>query len=48
MTTGTVAFSASIPFITPKYATGTIIFAKDNPSGLPQNAKQFDFPVTFK
>jgi hypothetical protein len=48
MTTGTVAFSANIPFATPRYATGTIVFSNDNPSGNSANAKQFDFDVRFK
>ncbi len=48
MTTGTVPFAVSIPFTTPKYATGTIVFAKDNPSGLPTNAEEFSVPVRFQ
>ena len=48
MTTGTVQFSASIPFVTPKYATGTVEFKNDNPSGLPINAKEFDLEVQFQ
>ena len=48
MTTGTVPFSASIAFTAPKYATGTIVFAKDNPSDLPQNAEEFSLPIRFK
>lgn len=48
MTTGTVAFSANIPFTTPKYATGTIVFSNANPSGAPANAKQFRFVVRFQ
>jgi hypothetical protein len=48
MTTGTVPFKTSIAFKTPKYATGTILFEKDNPSGLPQNAGEFRFRVRFK
>ncbi len=48
MTTGTVPFAVSIPFTTPKHATGTIVFAKDNPSGLPQNAEEFSVPVRFR
>jgi hypothetical protein len=46
--TGTVPFSASIVFTAPHYATGTILFANDNPSGLPANAKSFSMPVRFK
>jgi len=48
MTTSTVPFSANIPFMTPKYATGTIVFANDNPSGSPANQKQFTVEVRFK
>ncbi|MGC9599512.1 MAG: Gmad2 immunoglobulin-like domain-containing protein [Minisyncoccia bacterium] len=47
-TTGTVPFAVSIPFTTPKYATGTVVLAKDNPSGLPQNAEELRVPVNFK
>jgi hypothetical protein len=47
MTTSTVAFSANIPFTMPKYTTGTIVFANDNPSGAPQNAKQFRLQIHF-
>lgn len=48
MTTGTVPFSASITFPTPKYATGTVVFEKDNPSGLPEHAMELRIPVRFK
>jgi hypothetical protein len=48
MTTGTVPFAAHITFKAPKYATGTILLEKDNPSGLPQNAGEFRVPVRFK
>ena len=48
MSTGTVSFSASISFTAPKYATGTIVLAKDNPSGAPANAEQFSVLVKFK
>ena len=47
MTTDTVPFAASISFTTPKYATGTIVFAKDNPSGLPVNDDAIEIPVIF-
>jgi Immunoglobulin-like domain of bacterial spore germination len=46
--TGTVPFSASIVFTAPHYASGTILFANDNPSGLPANARSFSLPVDFK
>lgn len=48
MSIGTVPFGASISFTRPNYATGTIVFAKDNPSGAPQNAESFSIPVRFK
>lgn len=48
MTTDTVPFSAMMTFTTPKYATGTVVFAKDNPSGLPQNAGELRVSVRFK
>lgn len=48
MTTGIVPFGASISFTAPRGATGTIVFAKDNPSGAPQNAQEFSVPVRFK
>jgi hypothetical protein len=48
MSTGTVPFSGQITFTTPKYATGTIVFEKDNPSGAENNAMEFSLPVTFK
>jgi hypothetical protein len=46
--TGTVPFSANISFTAPHYATGTIVFSKDNPSGMPGNAEEFSVPVMFK
>ena len=48
MTTSSVPFSVSIPFTAPNYATGTIVFQKDNPSGLPKYAEEFTLPVRFK
>ena len=47
MTTETVPFAADIPFTAPKYGTGTVVFEKDNPSGLPQNAGELRVPVRF-
>jgi len=48
MSTGTVSFSARISFTASKYATGTIMLAKDNPSGAAANAEQFSVPVRFQ
>ena len=47
-TTSSVPFLAALSFLTPKYATGTIIFRNDNPSGLPKNDKEFILPVRFR
>jgi len=46
-TTSSVTFSAIISFTAPKYATGTIVFQKDNPSGLSENDRSFSVPVYF-
>jgi hypothetical protein len=49
--TGTVPFSASVLFTAPSSSygvTGTILFANDNPSGLPGSAKSFSVPIRFK
>ncbi len=48
MTTSSVPFLASISFTNPKYSTGTILFQKDNPSGLPQNDKELIVPIRFR
>lgn len=48
MTTDFVNFSAILSFKTPTTATGTLVFEKDNPSGLPQNDKKFEMIVRFK
>jgi hypothetical protein len=48
MTTSSVPFLAALSFSTPKYATGTIVFRNDNPSGLPKNDKEFILPVRFR
>jgi hypothetical protein len=47
MTTGTVPFVANVTFAKPHSANGRIVLVKDNPSGLPQNAMVFSFPVRF-
>lgn len=47
MTTDFVPFEASISFTTPTTPTGFIVFEKDNPSGLPQNAKEYKLPIKF-
>lgn len=48
MTTGTVPWTASIVFSAPKHATGTVVFAKDNPSGMPEKDLTLSIPVRFK
>jgi len=48
MSTGTVPFSAAISFSAPHFTTGTILFTKDNPSGLPGNSEFFSIPVRFR
>jgi hypothetical protein len=45
---GEVPFSGIISFLAPHSATGTVVFSKDNPSGLPQNNESFSVPVRFK
>ncbi len=47
-TMGDVPFSATFSFSAPRYATGTIVFSKDNPSGLPQYAESFSVSVRFR
>ena len=48
MTTDFVPFEAKIEFSKPKGSIGTIVFKKDNPSGLPQNDTSVSVPVKFK
>lgn len=48
MVTTPVPFTATITFRAPKYATGTVVLEKDNPSGLPQNAGELRIPIRFK
>lgn len=47
MTTSLVPFEATLTFSLPTTGTGTLVFAKDNPSDLPQNAASFSIPVRF-
>ena len=46
-TTDYVNFTSKIVFLHPKGLTGTILFENDNPSGLPQNHKEFKLPIKF-
>jgi hypothetical protein len=47
MTADFVPFSGQISFSKPKSKTGSIVFKKDNPSGLPANDDSFSIPVNF-
>ncbi|MEI6528440.1 MAG: Gmad2 immunoglobulin-like domain-containing protein [bacterium] len=48
MTTGFVPFTATLNFTKPSSGTtGTLIFKKDNPSGLPQNDDALEIQVKF-
>jgi hypothetical protein len=48
MTTEYVPFTAMLPFSNQqKGSKGTILFMKDNPSGLPEHDDSFEVPVTF-
>lgn len=47
MTTEFVDFEAELSFPTPAAEKGFIVFEKDNPSGLPENADELKIPVVF-
>lgn len=47
MTENFVAFKATLTFAAPATATGTLVFEKDNPSGLPEHADEFRLPIRF-
>ncbi len=47
MTTNFVPFQATITFATSTTEAGTVVFAKDNPSGLPANDASVSIPVYF-
>lgn len=47
MTENFVPFSGSIEFEAPKTPTGTVVFVKDNPSGLPEHDAAMEVPVRF-
>lgn len=47
MTTDFVPFEATLTFEKPTTATGTVVFLKDNPSGLPENDNSISIPVSF-
>ncbi len=43
-----VNFSGKLPFSTPQTETGTVVFMRENPSGLPENDAEVRIPVRFK
>lgn len=47
MTTDFVPFQATLQFTTPTTEKGTVVFQKDNPSGLPANDASVSVPVYF-
>jgi hypothetical protein len=48
MTYNFVSFIAELNFEKVETDTGVLIFHNDNPSGLPENSKEFRLPVRFK
>lgn len=47
MTTDFVPFQVKLIFSPPKSGRGTLVFFKDNPSGLPESAHEYRLPVRF-
>lgn len=47
MTDKMVPFTAELKFNTGTSTSGTLVFEKDNPSGLPENANELSMPVNF-
>lgn len=47
MTPDFVDFEGQIRFISPASGTGTLLLQNDNPSGLPENQKEFRVPIRF-
>jgi len=45
MTTDFVPFKARIEFVSPEESSGTLVFVKDNPSGLPENDDEVRIPI---
>ncbi len=48
MTENFARFNAELDFLLPETTIGTLIFHNDNPSGLPENDKEFSVFVRFK
>ncbi len=42
-----VPFSVTLSFVKPQSGNGFIVFERDNPSGLPENANELRVPVQF-
>lgn len=47
MTNNFVLFSATLTFVPPRGARGTLVLENDNPSGLPENAHEVRIPINF-
>lgn len=47
MTEEFVPYSVTLTFTQPSTPTGTLVLENDNPSGLPENSKKIEIPVTF-
>lgn len=47
MTEQQVAFTGQVPFTKSAIKKGFIVIKKDNPSGLPENSDEIQFPITF-
>ena len=48
MTRDFVPFTVTLTFTPPASRTGTLILAKDNPSGLPEHAAELRVPIRFR
>ncbi len=48
MTENFVPFEGTLEFDVPTTASGTIVFQKDNPSGLPKHDDEFRIPIRFR
>ena len=48
MTEAFVPFKATLAFTAPTSRTGTLVLAKDNPSGLPEHAAELRVPIRFR
>ena len=48
MTKAFVPFKVTLTFTPPASQTGTLILAKDNPSGLPEHAADLRVPIRFR